>query len=59
MGERRRYRNAGDCPAIETHTACPDDYVNWHDWAERMSKTHRQRRCRSCGFYAIWEPSHG
>lgn len=46
---------ADDCPAVETHTACPSGYVAWHEWAERMSKTHRQKRCPVCGLLAIWE----
>lgn len=44
------------CPDIEDHTWCPEGYIQWHDWAEKMSKTHRQRRCAGCGLYAIWEP---
>lgn len=47
--------DAEDCPKVETHTACPSGYLAWHEWAERMSETHRQRRCTSCGLYAIWE----
>jgi len=40
----------------EPHTDCPSGYVAWHAWAEQMSKTHYQRRCKGCGLYAIWEP---
>lgn len=42
-----------DC---DNHTVCPEGYIEWHQWAEFMSKTHTQRRCRECGLYAIWEP---
>lgn len=44
---------ADDC---DNHTPCPEGYIEWHQWAEFMSKTHTQRRCRECGLYAIWEP---
>jgi hypothetical protein len=47
---------ADDCPAVETHTACPQGYLAWHEWAERMNKTHRQIRCPSCHLFAIWVP---
>ena len=26
------------------------------DWAGQMMKTHRQRQCKGCGKYQIWEP---
>lgn len=44
------------CPYFEDHTPCPEGYLEWHSWAESMSKTHRQVRCGGCGLYAIWEP---
>lgn len=45
----------GDFPVCRTaHTPCPEDYIGWHSWAEKMSKTHEQRRCHGCGIYAIW-----
>lgn len=37
--------------------ALPVRYVAWHDWAEAMSRTHKQRRCRGCGLLSIWEPT--
>ncbi len=40
----------------EDHTPRPEGYIQWHDWAESMAKTHKQRRCEGCGRYAIWEP---
>jgi len=30
------------------------DYFGWYAYAERMSKTHRQQRCPTCGLWAIW-----
>lgn len=45
------------CPNIEDHTAFqPEGYLAWHEWAEQMSKTHKQRKCPGCGLYQIWEP---
>ncbi len=46
-----------DCPrATELHTPAPIGYLQWHEWAERKSKTHRQERCPECGFLSIWKP---
>ena len=47
---------ADRCPQRDGHTPCPTGYVAWHEWAEEMMKTHRQRKCPGCGLYAIWEP---
>jgi hypothetical protein len=47
---------ADECERIELHTACPRGYVQWHEWAERMSKTHKQKRCPACGLWSIWVP---
>jgi hypothetical protein len=44
------------CPHFEDHTPCPDGYIQWHAWAEKMSKTHRQVKCGGCGRYSIWVP---
>ncbi len=44
------------CPERETHTASPRGYFEAEEWAERMLKTHRQKRCGGCGRYLIWEP---
>ena len=40
------------------HTKCPEGYVDWHQWAERKSETHRQERCPLCGKWAIWRKIH-
>jgi hypothetical protein len=60
--ETEHRRRVGDAEGIarhaylcETmHTPCPEGYVNWHEWAEAMSKTHRQIPCPGCGLYYIW-----
>lgn len=44
------------CPHSEDHMPQPQGYIEWHAWAETMTKTHRQRQCPGCGLYAIWEP---
>lgn len=49
-------RDDAGCPNFEDHTPCPDGYLGWHEWAEKMGKTHKQRKCSGCGLYAIWEP---
>ena len=56
MARNFTLHRAPHCPNIEDHTACPDGYLEWHAWAEKMSRTHRQRKCPSCGLYEIWEP---
>ncbi len=40
----------------ELHTKAPIGYIAWHEWAEKMIKTHTQRQCNGCGLYKIWEP---
>ncbi len=48
--------SAAFCPDHEAHTVAPEGYIQWHAWAETMSKTHHQRKCDGCGLFAIWEP---
>lgn len=43
------------CPDRRKHTPCPAGYVEWHDWAERKEKTHKQVACPTCGLYVIWK----
>lgn len=38
------------------HTPQPEGYLQWHSWADRMSRTHRQLRCSQCGLFKIWVP---
>lgn len=49
-------KNIDDCPDIKEHTLCPTGYTAWHEWAEKMSETHRNIRCKGCGYWAIWIP---
>ena len=50
-------RHVPEFPAeCEPHTDSPDGYLQWDEWAEKMSRTHVQRQCRGCGLWAIWEP---
>ena len=44
------------CPNSENHTLCPEDYIQWHEWAKSMDKTHKQIKCKGCGLYTIWVP---
>lgn len=34
-------------------------YLQWHEWAKTMSKTHKQIKCPTCGLWAIWVPKQG
>ena len=43
-------------PANCQHTPCPSGYLQWHAWAARMLRTHKQVRCPHCGLWAIWLP---
>jgi len=49
-------RRDWSCPHFEDHTASPEGYIEWHAWAERISKTHKQEKCTGCGRYVIWTP---
>lgn len=52
---------ASDCADAHLHTDSgldPSNYIGWHEWANEMSKTHKQHCCPTCGFWAIWLP-HG
>lgn len=41
------------------HTPSPNGYIQWHEWAEKMEKTHVQERCPICGLWAIWKARAG
>ena len=56
MGAKATLASDAMCPNLEDHTHSPTGYIKWHHWADRMSKTHKQRKCAGCGRYAIWEP---
>ncbi len=46
------------CPDKDKHEYGPENYVEWHDWAEKKCKTHKQLKCK-CGLYVIWELKRG
>lgn len=45
------------CPRADLHTPAPSGYVAWGEWAEAMSRTHRQRACPGCRLLSIWVPT--
>lgn len=49
-----KYKKAEDCPDVRKHTKTPSGYIQFHEWAEKKSKTHKQIKCPTCGFWAIW-----
>lgn len=48
-------KSSADCPDVKHHTKAPEGYIAWHEWAEKKSKTHKQERCPTCGFFSIWK----
>ena len=42
--------------ACENHTPCPTAYIEWHEWAEKKGKTHKQALCPDCKSLAVWVP---
>ena len=42
------------CENRSRHTPAPRGYIEWHIWAEEMSKTHDQKVCDGCGLLVIW-----
>ena len=51
-----KFPSAEECPSFFDHTPSPPGYLEWHAWAKKMGKTHKQATCTRCGFWAIWEP---
>ena len=43
------------CLNASKHTASPEGCLQWHIWAERKMKTHKQIQCPTCGLFAIWK----
>lgn len=43
-----------DCVSNDAHTPAPRGYIAWHEWANKMGKTHRQVECSGCGLLKIW-----
>lgn len=37
----------------------PTGYVTWHEWAEKMDRTHEQHPCPSCGRLSVWRKRGG
>jgi hypothetical protein len=44
------------CPYFHDHMPAPEGYIEWHGWAKKMGKTHKQVRCSGCGLFVIWIP---
>lgn len=44
------------CPNETQHARHPSSYIGHSCWAEQMLLTHRQRVCKGCGGWEIWEP---
>ena len=44
---------ARECP---TNPGEPTSYPDWHEWAAKKSRTHRQEQCPTCGLYHVWVP---
>lgn len=36
------------------YTGEPKGYYDWHEWAGKKNKTHRQYKCSNCGLWHIW-----
>lgn len=32
----------------------PIGYVEWHEWAMKLSRTHHQELCPGCNRYTLW-----
>jgi len=46
-----------DCLDRDKHTPMPIGYVDRADWAAAMiARGASQRRCPTCGLYAMWSP---
>lgn len=41
------------------HTPCPSGFLEWHDWAGEMKKTHKQTACPNCGLWSVWVKKNG
>jgi hypothetical protein len=44
------------CEGEAEHTPAPRGYIEWHEWAEAMTQTHKQEKCSGCDKWAIWVP---
>lgn len=50
----RRRKPAPPCPQEHQHTGAPAGYPAWHEWAQQLARTHKQRRCPGCGLFKLW-----
>lgn len=45
-----------NCPNLAAHVKDePSGYLDWHEWAAKKRRTHKQTRCPGCGLYVIWK----
>jgi hypothetical protein len=52
-----KFESADECPDRKSrHAPAPQGYIERYDWMKEMMKTHDQKRCPTCGFYAVWVP---
>jgi hypothetical protein len=42
------------CLDADKHTPHPISYLGHHAWMDKMQKTHKQLKCKTCGRWAIW-----
>lgn len=47
------------CPNAMNHTPSPKGYIDWHDWANEMKKSYKQKRCPVCRRWVILELKSG
>jgi hypothetical protein len=50
----KQVTSADDCPAAHKHTKSPSGYLQWHMWALRKMRRHKQIKCPTCGFWSIF-----
>jgi hypothetical protein len=45
-----------ECANAANHTPMPDGYLERHEWARQMLRTHKQTRCPQCSLWVVWVP---
>lgn len=56
-GDMRESDEANNtCPNRAEHRYGPAGYVDWHEWAASMSRTHGQFQCPGCNRWLIYVP---